>query len=118
MFDNFFDKNWLHPSIPPEITSANTPLTLPAVSGLKVKEVNGKVTITFSSMQDARKYAIFRTDGILDYDANELIKVVGNLDGIITVNDTLPYHGHFAYYVIPISGSNTLGIPKSVSLDY
>ena len=119
MFDTLFKNNWKHPALLPEVTSANNPLTLGPVGGLNVTVDNeGNAKIQFSGIFDARKYVVFRTDGILDFSEEEIVSVVGERLGSVEVNDTLPYHGTFTYYVYAISGSNTLGVPKTFTVKY
>ena len=119
MFDTLFKENWKHPALLYEVTSANDPLTLGPVGNLEVTvNENGEATINFRGILDARKYVVFRTDGILDFDEEEIVKIVGERTGNIEVTDTLPYHGTFVYYVYAISGSNTLGVPKTYTIKW
>ena len=92
----------LNPIVPDKVRDANV-----------VRDSTGFV-IDWQPSENARKYAIYRNLGTVDYtDPNQLVGVVGvspesNLGIIVDkVNSTLDYN----YSIVPVSGTNHLGEP-------
>lgn len=97
---------WNKLSLLPEVRTYDS-VTLPKVTDLKVELVNNKNVISFNKVENAKFYAIYRSNSTITYSNDELIDIIGGSNNVITYTDN--EQGNFVYAVKPISVTNTLG---------
>lgn len=107
------DSYWNRPALAPEVK------TLAAVTPEKVESVNIVKSSTgfvldWMPANNARKYAIYRNDGIVDInDPMQLVGVVGYNNSVnkVLFQDIADVTKTYNYAVVSVSGTNTKGLP-------
>ena len=97
-------KHWNSKMFAPKVTGFDE-LELGSVQNFKQYEN----TISFTKVDGARFYVIYRTENEFTYDSSEIVDIIGSDSSFITWTDTVS--GDYKYNVIPLSYTNTLGKP-------
>ena len=106
---------WNNKTILPTLTYYDNTI-LNKVNDLVILKNNLGYEIIFSKQEEAKFYAIYRTDAMeLDYTNDELIATIGGngTDGYFSYQDDIS-EGNYLYGVRPISKNNTLGEATAV----
>ena len=103
------DDLWNNTTLPPIIKSQKS-IVLPAVKDLSVIEKGQENEVSFNALDDAKFYAIYRSNSKVTFDSSELIAVIGD-EGkdAVTFVDKEANGEKYSYGVKALSGNNTLG---------
>lgn len=97
---------WSNKTIPPQITGFQTE-KIGSVENFSEFEN----TISFSKLDNAKFYIIYRTKDKFTYKEEEIAGIIGSNQNYITWTDSVV--GDYEYNVIPVSFTNNLGDPVS-----
>lgn len=103
--------HWKYKTIPSEIAGFE-PVKIGSVSDFVV--LNN--TISFSKMDEAKFYIIYRDEGAINYANSQIVDVISGETDLISWTDSET--GNFVYDVIPVSYTNTLGEPTISPVHY
>ena len=110
------EKMWTKSAILPEIRTFSS-ITLPAVQNLQLSKTSMGYRIDFNEINNAKSYAIYRSESPLTYSSNELLTVVGKIgyDGVASYLDQVSTTKNYYYGVKAISKTNTVGAEASLN---
>ena len=66
-------------------------------------------TLSFSALEDAKFYVIYRDTEMIDYSSEQIIDIIGSDNDYVVWEDE--QEGNYVYDVVPLSYTNTLGEP-------
>ena len=95
----------------------------PSITGFEQQEL-GSVdnftqynnTISFSALENAKFYIIYRSENEITFDQSEIVDIIGSKEDYISWTDTKT--GYYNYNVVPLSYTNNLGKPAEVAKEY
>lgn len=97
----------------------NNKVFAPVVAGFEHPELGSvenfvqyENTISFSTMDDAKFYVIYRGENEITFDQSEIVDIVGSDTDVVTWTDIET--GDYVYNVRPLSYTNTLGKPVEI----
>lgn len=102
------EKLWNNVVLPTVIRTQKS-IVLPAPTNLSVTENETGNIVTFDKVDDAKFYAIYRSQSRITFDSSELVAVIGSKDDLVTFIDKDSSGEKYSYGVKALSGNNTLG---------
>lgn len=107
---------WQNPALTPEVKTMN-PIVPGTVSNIKIAKSAKEYVISWDKATNARKYAIYRSEGTVDINnPDQLVDVVGvNENGDNIFVDKINTTKNYNYAIVAVSGTNTTGVPTTVN---
>lgn len=103
--------HWKYKTIPTEIAGFDS-VKIGSVSDFVVIDN----TISFSKLDDAKFYIIYKDEGAISYENSQIVDIIYSDTDMISWTDPNP--GKYIYDVIPVSRTNTLGEPTINAVHY
>ncbi|HHU55348.1 MAG TPA: family 10 glycosylhydrolase [Acholeplasmataceae bacterium] len=109
--NKILNEYWTNPGLTPIIETAN-PVIPESVNDVNIVKTAKGFVLSWDSQKNARKYAIYRSEGIVDInDPRQLVGVVGENKqfDLVIFSDKADITKDYNYAVVSVSGTNTKG---------